>query len=298
MIVYDKKHLDEIMDAFHTLSGIHVGLHYTNGMAFLSNLSGMSLFCSLIRTNPEIDKKCMDCDLQHMEECKKLNIPVVYNCHMGLTEVIVPLKENNVIICYCMFGQILIEEFKEHSRLLIYNNAKETGFDETILQNAIDKIQCVDSAKLKALVKILEIIMSQALLTKLINYPKINFLTNLNLFIDSHISENILIKDICENFHMSRSFLYTYSKKYIDCSVNEYILNRKINYMKNLLENSKLKIKELPPKIGFSDYNYFARVFRKKTGISPRAFRQGKDINPARDVKNNQYVSPVQGIYE
>jgi len=285
MIFFDKKHLAELMEAFYTLSGIKVGLHYTNGQEFLTYPDAeLSFFCGVARTNPEINKKCRECDLLYMEECNKMNAPLVYSCHLGLTEVIVPIKENNVIISYFMFGQFIIDEFKEQSRILIYESTKEAGFENAILQNAIGKIKCVTSAKLRAMVKILEAITSQIIFTKMFDYSGIKFLDNLNLFIDTHISDNILIRDIYTNLQVSRSFLYMYSRKYIDCGISEYILNRKLNYAKNLLKNSNIKIQELPQKIGFSDYNYFARVFRKKVGVSPRTYRQGKDNQALSDT--------------
>ena len=277
MIYYDKEHLLEIIQAFYTLSGIRVGLLYTNTQEFFSYPEERCLFCSIIRSNQEINKKCMECDLLHMEKCKKVNVPIVYTCHLGLTEVIAPLKENNVIICYFMFGQIILDEFKEQSRLLIYNNTKEAGFDDIILHKAIDKISCVSSSKLKASVKIFEVMISQIFSTRLIKYSKIKFVNHLNSFIDEHISEQILIKDIYDHLHIKRTSLYEHSKNYLDCGLGEYVLNRKIDYAKNLLKNQAIRIGEVSEKVGFSDYNYFTRVFRQKTGISPRAYRKSLD---------------------
>ena len=278
MIFYDKPQLVEILDAFYNLSGIQVGiyLYYPNGQFLFSHPSGMSSFCSIIRTKPEIIEKCRKCDLLHMEKCKKEDAPIVFNCHMGLTEVVAPLKENNVVICYFMFGQLLIEETKEQSSQIIYNNIKDAGFDDKMIKKAIKDIHCVSGSKLNAMVKILQAIISDVFITKIIDHPKITFIDNLNSYIDSNISKNILVKDICKHLNFSRNYLYMYAKKYIDCPLNEYILNRRINFAKNLLLNSNTIMKEICLKCGFSDYHYFARIFKRKTGISPRAFRHNK----------------------
>jgi AraC-like DNA-binding protein len=274
MIFYDKEHLLEIIQAFYTLSGIRTGLLYTNTQEFFSYPEERCLFCSMVRSKNEIDKKCMECDLLHMEKCKKLNAPIVYTCHLGLTEVIAPLKENNVIICYFMFGQIVIDEFKEQSRLLIYNNIKEAGFEDKTIHKAIDKISSVSGSKLNASVKIFEAIISRIFSTKLIKFSKMKFINHLNSFIDAHISEKILVKDIYEHLKIRRTSLYECSKNYLDCGLSEYILNRKIDCARNLLQNPAIKIGEVSEKVGFTDYNYFTRVFRSKTGISPRAYRK------------------------
>ena len=280
MIFYDEKQLVDILEAFYLLSGIHIGLYYINGQNFYTYpTKELSSFCRMARSKPEINQKCIDCDLNHMKEIKKKDAPFIYTCHLGLTEVIAPLKENNVIISYFMFGQFLIDENKKQSRSLIFNNLKEYGMDvdDATLKNSIKKIYCLNSSKLKALVKIFEAIVSQIISTRVIDYSEIKFLNNLNLYIDAHISENIRVRDIYRHFNISRGALYMLSKKYIDCSINTYILRRKIEQAKNLLANANIKIKEISKNTGFSDYNYFARLFRKMTGISPRAYRHDRD---------------------
>jgi AraC-like DNA-binding protein/ligand-binding sensor protein len=281
VIYYDEKELKRIIEAFYQVAGIKAGLYYINGQNFFTYPdSGLSPFCKIVRSDPETNQRCIDCDLLHMEECIKENAPMVYTCHLGLTEVIAPVKEDNTIIGFFMFGQFLIEESKKQTFLSIYDKVKglSVDVDDSALKNAMEKIVCVTSSKLKALVIIFEALISQIISTNVIDYSNIKFISNLNLFIDSHISESISIKNIYEHLNISRNFLYIYAKKYLDCNINEYILSRKINHAKNLLVNTKIKIKDLPDKTGFSDYHYFARIFKKLTGVSPRSYRQSRQI--------------------
>jgi AraC-like DNA-binding protein len=281
MIYYDEKELKRITEAFYQVAGIKIGLYYLNGQNFFTYPdSSLSLFCKIVRSDPEINHRCIDCDLLHMEECIKANAPSVYTCHLGLTEVVAPVKEDNTIIGFFMFGQFLIEENKKQTFSSIYDKVKgfAVDIDDSSLKNAMEKIVCVSSSKLKALVIIFEALLSQIISTNVIDYSNIKFISNLNLFIDNHISESISIKNIYEHFNISRNFLYIYAKKYLDCNINEYILSRKIKHAKNLLVNTKIKIKDLPDKTGFSDYHYFARIFKKLTGVSPRSYRQSRQI--------------------
>ncbi len=52
-----------------------------------------------------------------------------------------------------------------------------------------------------------------------------------------------------------------------------YILNRRIDRAKSLLADRSLAVKQVARAAGFSDANYFTRLFRTRTGISPRRFR-------------------------
>jgi AraC-like DNA-binding protein len=208
-----------------------------------------------------------------MQKCKSRKIPVVYTCHLGLTEVIAPIKEDNVVICYFMFGQIIIDEFKDQTMFQIYDKVKDMSFKNDIIKTAIDNIHCVTGARLSAAVKILETILTYIFSTKTISATRGQFVKRLDAFIDSHLTENVLIHDLQEYFNFSRTHLYEVSKSYLDCSLGEYILNRKISHAQNLLEKTKARIMEVSEQVGFSDYNYFSRVFRKKMGISPREYR-------------------------
>jgi two-component system response regulator YesN len=45
---------------------------------------------------------------------------------------------------------------------------------------------------------------------------------------------------------------------------------------KILLKNSEKAISEIAEAVGFNDYNYFSRIFKKYYGISPRDYRKQK----------------------
>lgn len=53
-------------------------------------------------------------------------------------------------------------------------------------------------------------------------------------------------------------------------SANEYIINKRLSFAKNLLENGYSEnIKDLSLSVGYNDPLYFSRAFKKKYGISP-----------------------------
>ena len=273
MINYNSDNLLELARAFYTLTGIRMGLLDPDAKEFFAYPKEKSLFCSIVRSNPQINKNCIHCDLEHFQKCKKMKTPLIYSCHLGLTEVIAPVKENDIIICYYMFGQIIIDEFKEQYRTSIYENIENQGFEEGEILNAINNIQCIDSVKLNASVKILEAILSYIFSAKLVTLTKTQFISRLNSYIDSHISESILIDDLANYFNIGRTHLYELAKPYIDCGISDYVILRKIYHVQDFLKNTSIRITDLAEKVGFMDYNYFTRVFKKKTGLSPREYR-------------------------
>ena len=44
----------------------------------------------------------------------------------------------------------------------------------------------------------------------------------------------------------------------------------------NLLETTELRISDISEEVGFSDANYFTRIFKKYAGLSPAKYRADK----------------------
>lgn len=57
----------------------------------------------------------------------------------------------------------------------------------------------------------------------------------------------------------------------------DYIIARRLHKAMTLLRTTTGSIKEIACDTGFSDANYFAKVFRRKLGCSPSEFRLGSD---------------------
>jgi YesN/AraC family two-component response regulator len=48
----------------------------------------------------------------------------------------------------------------------------------------------------------------------------------------------------------------------------------KMEFAKRWLIENSLTLREISEKLGFNDYNYFSRTFKKRTGITPFNFRK------------------------
>ncbi|MDY2850769.1 MAG: helix-turn-helix transcriptional regulator, partial [Candidatus Borkfalkiaceae bacterium] len=55
--------------------------------------------------------------------------------------------------------------------------------------------------------------------------------------------------------------------------IHSYIQNERLEYAEELLKTTDLPVSAIAVKAGIPDYNYFSKVFRKRTGISPKAYR-------------------------
>ena len=85
--------------------------------------------------------------------------------------------------------------------------------------------------------------------------------------------ENITIESIANLLNYSRNYIYTQFKKEYGLSPQEYLLNLRIEKAKLLLLKERgLAIKDIAFSVGYTDPLYFSRLFRQKTGVSPKEF--------------------------
>ena len=53
----------------------------------------------------------------------------------------------------------------------------------------------------------------------------------------------------------------------------DYFIKKKIEYAKRLIRENKYNFTEISDRLSFDNPQYFSRVFKRVTGITPTAFR-------------------------
>ncbi len=99
-----------------------------------------------------------------------------------------------------------------------------------------------------------------------------------------HISENyikspITVQDLSQKFSMNQSYLSQLFKKELNTTFTDYINKLKIARALELLADPSLNINEVAEKSGYSDYFYFAHIFKKLVGKTPTQYRNGLNNN-------------------
>lgn len=101
-----------------------------------------------------------------------------------------------------------------------------------------------------------------------------DFLNKLTVFVEgNYANPNLSIQEIAGAVGMGRSLLHIKLKKLLNQSATEFLNDYRINKAKFLLEND-LPVFEVAYFTGFSDPNYFSRVFKKHLNTSPKLFKE------------------------
>lgn len=101
-----------------------------------------------------------------------------------------------------------------------------------------------------------------------------NLIRNSCEYIKSHITEDISIQELAKRAGYTEYYFSHKFKKEVGCSVNEYILNEKIEQAKLLLSGTTENIQSISDNLAFSNRSYFYTCFQKITGTSPTEYRK------------------------
>ena len=103
-------------------------------------------------------------------------------------------------------------------------------------------------------------------------------------YVNDHFTEDISVQSISKHFNINANYISKLFKKEVGIVFTEYLARLRICLACSLLKTTEMSIGEISEKVGYNDYFYFSRVFKKMKGKSPSAYRTGIDYN-----KTNQY---------
>lgn len=263
--------LKKVMELFYTLSGIRPVLFDKDYTEIFAYPSEKCSFCCAVSGNPELDVHCKESNRRAFEECRRRNDVYIYKCHAGLTEAAMPLKDGSRIIGYVMFGQIT--DIKDKSEL---NEFTEKINEKYNLSCTASGIRYRNKKQIAAAASLLEICTNYILLKEMVAVQNTFVTEKAKEYIETHLSEDIRIQDICASANVSRTQLYESFSRDTGTGISAYIRKRRLTRARELLQNTGISVSETADIVGFADYNYFSRVYKKEFGISPHKTRKEK----------------------
>lgn len=92
-------------------------------------------------------------------------------------------------------------------------------------------------------------------------------------YIEQNYAKPLTLETLANEFYLSSGYLCRLFKQKIGINFIDYLNMIRLSKAKHLLQTSNLKIYEVGNLCGFSDMNYFTKVFKKATGVTPSYFR-------------------------
>lgn len=94
------------------------------------------------------------------------------------------------------------------------------------------------------------------------------------VFIQKNYVREISLDEVSKEVNISPYYFSKLFKEETGTNFIDYLTDIRINKAKQLLDDTKLNMKEICAQIGYSDPNYFSRAFKKKVGVTPTDYRE------------------------
>jgi AraC-like DNA-binding protein len=96
---------------------------------------------------------------------------------------------------------------------------------------------------------------------------------SLSHLIDSYFIQEQQLGFYTSAFNMSESQLNYICNKHFKSGLKKILQNRLMQEARKLLLSSELSVSQIAYKLNFEDNSYFNKVFKNKTGLTPKRFR-------------------------
>ena len=88
------------------------------------------------------------------------------------------------------------------------------------------------------------------------------------------MQKDISLDDISRELDISPYYFSKLFKEETGENFVEYVTARRISKAKSLLKEADKSIKEICMEVGYSDPNYFSRIFKKYQGVTPTEYKE------------------------
>ncbi len=88
-------------------------------------------------------------------------------------------------------------------------------------------------------------------------------------YIHENIKSSITLDALSRYLHLTREYTATLFKKELGKTVSEYVNEKKMQIAKNMISEGVWELREIAEQLGYENYGYFSRLFKKQFNILP-----------------------------
>lgn len=92
--------------------------------------------------------------------------------------------------------------------------------------------------------------------------------------IDSDLTADLSLHKLAEMFSINASYLSSLFKRETGKTLTDYVSQKRIDHAAYLLQSTNWQIQVIAQHCGIFDVNYFAKMFKKYTGKTPKEYRE------------------------
>ncbi|MDD5728998.1 MAG: PocR ligand-binding domain-containing protein [Victivallales bacterium] len=275
-----EKQLVVYHDIIYKLLGVVIDFINAEGESLkLSKMRHFSAYCTMFRRTASGFAACRECDRKHARHANFKRGIIIYECHAGLTELVLPLYDNKGrYIGGLTSGQFRLENAEPVIAEAIGEIALRHGLEPVLMQELYRQTKILSPEQLEGIIEYLRAVgrfivetHNRILFMELIDAPaKIPLIKK---FVEENYMKKLTVAQTAKKFFLSPGYFSHFFKKETGISFMVYVNMYRISQAEKILQDTRINISETAFLTGFGSLSQFNRTFKGIRGISPREFR-------------------------
>ena len=220
--------------------------------------------CLAFKKQPNGIASCYRCRMTVQQAITKRKTSMAGFCTNGVYEYCRPVVYEGRAICAIFIGNILTKD--PHQREML-----EEKVGSKLLKTMEQDITQEDCEKIANLIESYILFLFQRYGNEDQTFDPL--IENIRNHIRENIAMDLSLEELAAAFHYSPKYLGRLFKARTGQTVRGYCNHMKLRYAQSLLNDTELSIEAVATQAGFGSINYFDRIFRKMTGVSPGEYR-------------------------
>jgi AraC-like DNA-binding protein len=273
-MIWSQNKMMKLLKSFYTLVNVRIGFFDLEGGEIQGYPVYRTEYCNIIRAQKAGDNACRRCDKQAFRQAAKMKGPYVYQCHAGLIEMVAPIiTSEDERIGYLMIGKARQPEDLDDN--LWKDIGRKAGLSNMArLKSAYLQLPVLKMDQGRACADVLQALATYVWFDNYFRVQKEPLSVRIKDYISMNLSKPLSLKEIADGFEIGKTTLCKSVKREMHITVNELIRSLRIDKAKQLLQTGEFPIFIVAEQVGIPDYNYFTKVFKEETGVTPSIFRR------------------------
>ena len=216
-------------------------------------------YCSLLQSDEKSQALCSCSDDVILSRCLESKRFESHICHAGLFDAAMPIIKDGIFA-----GRVLM------GRVRYICGADVSSFSEEMRKKYMEA-PLFNDAQIASLSSLLPNVLFESAI--FIEYD--SRLGEIVEYINNNLGERLSVELICKKFLMSKNRLYALFGDVLGSTVTEYVTKTRLERAKYLLRETDMTVYEVAESVGIGNYTYFCKLFKKREGVSPTAYRKG-----------------------
>lgn len=270
----DEGRLRELLSDFYSLTGIRITIFDAEFCELMSYPDEPCAFCARVRRDPDALRRCLESDRAACRECAADGKLRIYKCHASLAEAAAPVRVDGMLLGFVMMGQTASADADPRTaEREMLAGCEGCGVPANELVALYRALTVKTDAQIRAAARIMETCASYLWIERLVSVDGGSLVYRVMNFISCNLTRPMQVDTLCAEFGVSRARLYALFGEYFGVGVAEYIREKRVRRACELLAAGQ-RVGEAAEHSGFTDYNYFSKIFRRSVGLSPSEYRK------------------------